>query len=106
MKKTDAGPTPFTDEAMRARFKWLTEQRDAILAKTAPLEQAYTEADAAYYATVNPIVAQLKELRAPLFDIDQERAALVRALKGATEDPAAVAERQKAAAEAETATKQ
>jgi len=78
----------FTDEALRARFHALTARRDEILGASMPLREARD-------AEINPLLeevrvrrehydAQIRELEAGLFDLDQERANLVRALKGQT----------------------
>lgn len=78
----------YTDEALRARFHELTAQREAILAESMPLREARD-------AQINELLAEVKASRETyderirtaeegLAAIDQERANLVRALKGKT----------------------
>lgn len=78
----------YTDEALRARFAELTAQRDAIHAVSMPLREAR---DAEINALLEEARAKrsahdvaIREAEAGLFELDQERANLVRALKGQT----------------------
>lgn len=84
--------TDFSDSAMRARFQDLTAQREAILSVSTPLREARD-------AEVNALLEEARSKRAAadeairaaeqgLFEIDQERANIVRALKGQTGEPA------------------
>lgn len=75
---------------MQARFHDLGRLKAEAEAKIKPVAERYdalrrqqNEIDAA----LKPIIAELKALRAPLFDIDNERAALSRALNGQTGKP-------------------
>lgn len=77
----------FTEDGMRARFHALTAEREKILAKSGPLR---AERDAFVQETrpkEQAMNAAIKKAEAGLFDIDQERAALARALKGKTGEP-------------------
>lgn len=77
----------FDVEAMKARFHELVDQREAIYAKTAPLRakrDAIVNEAAALAATAKPIEAQYLAMEAPIADIGQEIAMLVRALGGQT----------------------
>lgn len=74
----------FDNDAMRKRFHDLGRQRDTIMGSLAPLIQKRDEAIAAHEAVMRPIEAEIKAVRAPLYDIDQERALIARALGGKT----------------------
>lgn len=74
----------FDPDTMRARFRELAAKRAEILAVSAPLRAKRDEATAVYEAVVRPIEAQVKQIEAPLFAIDQERAVIARALSGKT----------------------
>lgn len=74
-------------EEMRARFHELTQQATAIQAKVKPLRVQHEAILRAHEQTVRPLERQIKALEAPLHEIDMERAALARALKGKTGEP-------------------
>lgn len=78
----------YTDEALRARFADLTAQREAILAVSMPLREARDTELNAILETVRAKRAihdeAIRAAEAGLLEIDQERANLVRALKGKT----------------------
>ena len=74
----------FDPDTMRARFHELTVKRADVLAVSAPLRAKRDEATAAYEAVVRPIEAQVRQIEAPLYGIDQERAVIARALGGKT----------------------
>lgn len=77
---------PNPDE-MRARFHELGAQREAIAAQVKPLREQY-DALAAQAGEIHDkqkaLAAQFKPMEQPLVAIDQERAALARALGGKT----------------------
>lgn len=77
----------FTEDEMRSRFHALTVEREKILAKSGPLR---AERDAFVQETrpkEQSMNAAIKKAETGLYDIDMERAALVRALKGKTGEP-------------------
>lgn len=80
--------TDFSPDALRVRFHALCDQRDAIRKEAAPIRAAYDakrqEVAAKEQAEITPLVAKLKTIEAPLFDLDQEIAAVARALGGKT----------------------
>ncbi len=75
------------DDQMRARFHQAGREKDGILAQTAAQR---AEADAltaqadAIYAKAKEILAMVKETEAPIYDLDNERGRLARALAGKT----------------------
>ena len=79
-----------TQDEMRARFHALGKERDAILAKSAPLkaerDKVLIERDAAQ-AKLRDVNGRIKEAETGLFDIDMERGAMARALNGKTGSP-------------------
>ena len=74
----------FDPGTMRKRFKELEAEREAILAKSAPLRAKRDQAVALYESVVKPIEAQIREADAGLFEIDNERGMIARALTGKT----------------------
>lgn len=76
-----------TKEGLRARFEELTEQRDVILAVSAPLRAKRDAAVQAAREAEDALNAQIKEAETGLFEIDDERAMVVRALNGKTGAP-------------------
>lgn len=76
-----------TLEEMRARFHGLGQQREAIHAQSMPLRERRDAISQAADRQVRALNEEIKALEAPLFDLDQERAALARALKGQTGEP-------------------
>jgi septal ring factor EnvC (AmiA/AmiB activator) len=83
-KKSD-----FSPDALRARFHDLTAEKAALEKEIAPLQKR-RDGLAAKMATIEedirPVNEQLKEARAPLYQIDNELAMLTRALGGQTGD--------------------
>lgn len=80
----------FDQATMRKRFHELGRTREEILKQTAPKEKALdalTKEAEAINTRVKAAAADLKAARAPLFEIDNERAMIVRMLKGATGEP-------------------
>lgn len=79
--------SPFSTEAMRKRFWELTGQVDQVRQKAGPLRAKY-EALRHQQCEIDkqlaPIIADMKQAEAPLFEMDKERAALARALNGKT----------------------
>lgn len=77
----------FDPVTMRRRFADITAQREALMAKVAPLRQRYEAAlaqEQKIKAQIRPLLDELKAAEKPLFDLDQERAIIVRALAGRT----------------------
>lgn len=77
----------FDDSSMRKRFHDLGKEREKLLA---PLDKARAERDklvAEHEAKIKPLENKIKELSTPIFDIDQERSKLAKALKGQTGKP-------------------
>jgi|SRR5262245_5378817 len=74
-------------EEMRGRFHQLGAEREAAVAK---LENLWTSREQ-LLAQIAPKMAiieqEIERIRAPLYDIDRERGALVRALSGKTGRP-------------------
>lgn len=70
--------------AMRARFHELSDQRDAILARSGPLRAKRDQLVNDLQEKVKDLNAQIKAAEKNLGDIENERGALVRALKGKT----------------------
>lgn len=79
-----------TDDEKRAEFHRLTAEAGAIRAKAAP-HRAEHDALRGKQCEIDEQLAtvkqRLKSIEAPLFDLDQRRAALVRDLKGKTGRP-------------------
>ncbi|MGE0154813.1 MAG: hypothetical protein AB7R90_19505 [Reyranellaceae bacterium] len=75
----------YTPEAMRARLAELDAEAAAIEKQAAPLRRqraALREKMAPLEAEERALVAHYREIEKPLFDIDQERAIIARALGG------------------------
>jgi hypothetical protein len=78
---------PNTQDLLRARFIEACAERDAIAARVAPLREqrdAVLAKAAAAAAKADPVTARIKELEAPLFDLNNEIATISRALGGKT----------------------
>lgn len=77
----------FDHEAMRLRFHEAGAEKDAILSQSAPFraqeDQIRAQIDV-LKAQLAGVVDQRKAVEAPVFDLDQERAVLARALGGKT----------------------
>lgn len=77
-------------QGMRARFHELGKQRDQVVSAAAA-KRAEFEALRAQEHEIRqkqaPIIEQLRQIEAPLYEIDTERAALARALNGKTGEP-------------------
>ena len=74
----------FDPETMRKRFRDLAAQKEAMRAAADPLRAERDAATAACDAIVKPLEQKLRQIEAPLFAIDQERAVIARALSGKT----------------------
>ena len=74
-------------DEMRARFHALGKQRAEIDAKAEPVRSRYNtirdEAEA-LRLKMRPLLDELQAIEKPLFDIDQERSMITRALAGRT----------------------
>ena len=77
----------FDPGTMRKRFHELGAQREEILARSAPLRAKREEAVAAYESVVKPLEAQIKEAEKGLYELDNERGMISRALGGKTGNP-------------------
>lgn len=77
----------FDQATMQKRFHDLGAERERILALSAP-QRASLDALRAQIAALElqagPLLAAVKQVEAPLFAIDQERAIIARALGGKT----------------------
>ena len=76
-----------TYQMLRQRFSELCAERDAILAQSVPLRERRDEIlakAAAAAAKADPVTAQIKDIEAPLFGLNNEIATISRALKGET----------------------
>ncbi len=74
----------FDETALRARFWDLTATANAVRDRAAPLRAAYDAASAKADAELKAMRAAVREAEAGLADVENERAALARALKGKT----------------------
>lgn len=79
----------FSPENMRKRFHELGKKRAAILAKTMPLREKRDKIVQKAEAEAKALADQFKKIEADegLFDLDQERAVIARALGGKTGKP-------------------
>lgn len=87
-------PSPFSPAAMRARFAEINDLRAPTVAKLDELKSKRDALLAEYEPQVRALEEEIRELNAAeieegatLFDLDVERANLVRALKGKTSEP-------------------
>jgi len=71
----------YTVESMRARFAELTAKVDAIRASSPRLERDAKCADLTM-SQITDFAARIKSHEAELYDMEQERALLVRAIRG------------------------
>ena len=72
---------------MQARFHELTAEKAKIEAAAADIQKRYDDLAAQINELdkqIRPVAAELRAARAPIYDIDNERAALARALNGQT----------------------
>ena len=78
-------------DEMRKRFHELGAKREEILARTTPLREKRDALVQEYAPRVRELEKEIRkvETEGGLFDLDQERAALARALKGKTGEPPA-----------------
>lgn len=74
----------FSPETLRARFHELTAQHDEIRAKSDPLRAKRDALSQKHALEEKALNDRIKEVEAGLFEIEQERAALARALGGKT----------------------
>lgn len=82
--------TTFNPDEMRQRFHALGRQRQEIIARAAPVRERYEVKAAAIEAAkteARPLLDELKAIEAPLYDIEQERATISRALGHRTGEP-------------------
>jgi uncharacterized coiled-coil DUF342 family protein len=79
----------FSPENMRKRFHELGKKRAAILAKTMPLREKRDKILQKAEAEAKALADQFKKIEADekLFELDQERAVIARALGGKTGKP-------------------
>lgn len=79
-----------TQDEMRAKFHALGRQRIEILAKSTQVRAEYDQLrdqECKLREQMRPVSDKLRELEAPLFDIDNERGMISRALNGKTGEP-------------------
>ena len=74
----------FTPETLRKRFHELCDQRDQIRQKAQPVRDEYDAISQKRDLELNPLRIKLKEIEAPLYNLDQEIATIARALGGKT----------------------
>lgn len=72
--------SPYSDKAMKAEFKRLSEERDAILAKTAPLRKKRDAILADAEVKAQKLAEEYLKIEAPLFEIDRVRNMLARSI--------------------------
>jgi hypothetical protein len=77
----------FSPETLRSRFAELTADRDAKLAVSGPLRDQRDTLVRDHALQVAALDAQIADTEAGLFDLDQERAMISRALGGKTGEP-------------------
>lgn len=75
-------------ENLRARFAMLGEQREAMLAASSPLREQRDTIARTLQAQIADLDVQIRAAEDGLFDVDQERALIARALGGKTGEPA------------------
>ena len=75
-------------DTLRKQFGKLTKQHDAIRAKSTPLRESYDAMVQANRAREDKAAAEIKKAEDGLYEIEQERAAIARALGGKTSEPA------------------
>lgn len=84
-------PSPYAQDEMRKRFHQVRALRDTLRAEVQPLRDEYDatsqEIDRLRAERLGPLRAKLKEKEAPIFDLEREMGALVRALNGKTGEP-------------------
>lgn len=74
----------FDPDSLRARFHELGTQRDAIIGKATPLREKRDALVNKAREDEKAINDKIREAEAGLYDLDQERAMIVRALGGKT----------------------
>jgi hypothetical protein len=78
---------PITHDLLRARFTEACNEREVITAKIAPLRERYDGILAkahAVAAKADPVIAQIKQLESPLYELNNEIATISRVLGGKT----------------------
>ncbi|WP_267396194.1 MULTISPECIES: hypothetical protein [unclassified Sphingomonas] len=73
-----------TPENLRARFAELGEQRDAMLVASGPLREQRDEIARDSQTRIAELDTQIRAAELGMFDLDQERALIARALGGKT----------------------
>ncbi|WP_267396542.1 MULTISPECIES: hypothetical protein [unclassified Sphingomonas] len=73
-----------TPENLRARFAELGEQRDAMLVASGPLREQRDEIAREAQARIAGLDTEIRAAELGMFDLDQERALIARALGGKT----------------------
>jgi hypothetical protein len=77
----------YDPETMRARFWALFREGEMIRASAAPKRADRDQKIAEHERTIAALNAEIKQIEAPLYDIEQERAVIARALGGKTGAP-------------------
>lgn len=77
----------FDPDQMRQRFWQLTREAEAVRAAAGPKRAARDAQVAEHEAALAALNAEIKALEAPLYQMEQERAFIARALGGQTGAP-------------------
>jgi len=77
-----------TKELLRARFSEVKAEIEAIQGRAAPMRATRDALVNKYRAEIRTLDSEIKEVEAPLFDLQQELAMIARSLKGKTGTPA------------------
>ena len=75
-------------DTLRKRFAKLTRDHDTIRGKSTPLRESYDALVQANRRKEDKAAAEIKKTEDGLYDIEQERAVIARALGGKTSEPA------------------
>lgn len=79
-------------KTLRTEFARITEAAEAIRAKSAPLREQRDALLAATRKQELELIAKIRKLEGPLYEMEQTRASIVRALGGKTSAPKAAEE--------------
>lgn len=78
---------PYSPEAMRAKFWELTRAAEEIRSRSLPLRAERDKIIADTAPRLKKLEREYKDIEAPLYEIERERALLARALGGKTGQP-------------------
>lgn len=82
-KKETVSKADLTSQ-MRTRFAEITAQRDQLQAALDPLQAEHDFLSQEFEAKMRPVAEKIKAARAPIEEIERERASLCHALGGKT----------------------